>query len=287
MTVSALAAQNTAVDFQVARITPALAEELLEKNAVNRSLRSGVVEAYRRDMEQGRWRMTGEPIQFSRTDRLLNGQHRLTALAGSNVTQGIEFLVITGLDDYAQELMDSGASRSISDALKIRGHVKNVTVVASVARWLVAHPEPGMPGMLSNLKRKVSSAEAIQAFQQFPDIAVAAERAVAMKNAVPGSISALAYAWLHLNRVDPAACNEFFGAMVDLSFGVEGDPRKAALRRLQTIANDASGRGNKDTSVAVISVLTRAWNDWRRGKKINSYLARNSRGQVIEPVKPI
>lgn len=279
---------NRGIETEVKRITPALAEQMLEANSVNRNLRGGVVEAYRRDMEQGRWKMTGEAIQFSRTGRLINGQHRLTALAGSEQRTGVDFLVVTGLDDHAQIVMDQGAGRGVADALKIaHGDVKNVSVVAALARWMVAHPDPGVPNMLSNLKRKVSAAEAVEMFGSHPDIQEAADRAVSMKGTIPGSASGLAYSWLHLNRADPEACNEFFGAMIDLSFGVKDDPRKAALRRLQAITSDSESRGDKATSVALISVLTRSWNAWRRGEAVGSIMARNSKRQPIDPVRPI
>lgn len=269
-------------------VTPAQAKELLEENRVNRKLRPGVVDAYRRDMEAGRWdEGTGEPIQVSRTGGLLNGQHRMTALAGSSC-EGVEFLVVRGLEDGSQAMMDQGAQRGVADALKIsQGHVKNVAVVASLARWMVAHPDPGVPNMPSNLKRKVSAAEAVEVYLANPDIQEAADRAVGMRHSIPASQTAIAYAWLHLHRANPAACNEFFGAMVDMSFGVKNDPRKAALQRLQRITTDAQSRGDKATSVAVISVLTRAWNAWRKGEEMSVIIARNKKGQPIDPVSPI
>lgn len=276
------------ITAEIERITPAVAEDLLEANSVNRGLRQQTVEAYRRDMEQGRWIMTGEPIQFSRTGQLLNGQHRMTALAGSTVETGIDFLVVHGLPDLAQQAMDQGAPRGVADALRIaHGHQKNVSIVAAVARWMVAHPDPGVPNMVADLKKKVSSAESVEAFRLNPDIPYAAERAASMKMAIPGSPSAVAYAYLHINRVDPGACNEFFGAMTDLSFNLTGDPRKAALRRLQSVAMDPGSRGHHSTTVVVISVLTRAWNSWRRGEQVNSIMGRNNKGLPIEPVRPI
>lgn len=274
-------------DEKKQRVTRDQALKWLESNAVNRRLRPGVVDAYRRDMEGGRWEYTGEPIQLSRTGQLLNGQHRLTALAGSSC-KSIEALVVTGLPDRAQKMMDQGASRGVADALRIaHGDVKNVGIVSAITRWMVAHPEPGLPNMLSNLKRKVSAAEAVQAYEMNPDIQYSAERAMQMRGYIPGSTSGIGYAFLHINRADSAACNEFFGAMVDLSFSVKNDPRKAALRRLQDITSNSETRGDKATSVALISVLTRAWNAWRKGEEISVIMARNSKGQPIDPVTPV
>jgi hypothetical protein len=278
------------IDAQVRKISKREATELLEANAVNRKLRPRVVEAYRRDMEQGRWKMTGEPIQISRSGALLNGQHRLTAFAGSDALRSMEFLFVTGLDDKVQVAMDQGAARGVADALKIaNGHVKNVTVVSGLCRWMVAHPEPGVPGMITSLKQKISIAESVEAYDRYPEILqLAADRAVFMRKHIPVSVTALAYVYLQLFRVDPEACNEFFGAMVDMSFSKTGDPRKAALKRLTMMANDPNHAGTSQTqSVVVISVLLRAWNYWRKGEEIDTIAGRNSKGQPIEPVQPI
>lgn len=288
MSVRALEAVRS-IDVEVRRITPKEATELLENNSVNRKLRPPLVEAYRRDMEEGRWAMTGETIQISRTGQLLNGQHRLTALAGSKklARKGMDFLVVTGLDDTTQGLMDQGAKRGIADALRIsQGHVKNITVVGGIARWSIAYPELGVGSMLQQLKRKISVAEAVEAYVSQPDIADAAERAVFFRGSIPVSVTAMGYAWLHLNRVDPEANHEFWGSMTDLSFGAKDDPRKATLKRLTGMAADPEFRANMQTSVAVVSVLTRGWNAWRRGEQVPTLWAKN-KGGVIEPVTPI
>lgn len=289
MSVRALEQPLSAMDFQVMRITPKQAHELLEKNSVNRKLRPTLVEAYRRDMEEGRWRMTGESIQFSRTDQLLNGQHRLTALAGSKklARRGIDFLVVTGLDDQTQGMMDQGAKRGVADALRIaHGHVKNITIVSGIARWTVAYPEIGVGSMMQALKYKVSVAEAVEAYTQQEDIAEAGERAVAFRKHVPASVTATGYTWLHMHRIDPEATNEYWGAMVDLSFGAKDDPRKAALRRLTSMATDGEFRANRLTSVAVVSVLTRSWNAWRRDEEMPTITPKGKNG-IIEPVPMI
>lgn len=287
MSVRALEAVRS-IDVEVTRITPKEAAALLETNSVNRKLRTPLVEAYRRDMEEGRWAMTGETIQISRTGQLLNGQHRLTALAGSKkLRRGIDFLVVTGLDDNTQGLMDQGAKRGIADALRIsQGHVKNVTIVGGIARWSIAYPELGVGSMLQQLKRKISVAEAVEAYMNQPDIADAADRAVFFRGHIPVSVTAMGFTWLHLNRIDSSANHEFWGSMVDLSFGAKDDPRKATLKRLTSMAADPEFRANMQTSVAVVSVLTRGWNAWRRGEQLPFITAKN-KGGIIEPVTPI
>lgn len=276
-----------AVTAEVTRVTPAQARQWLENNHVNRNIRPKVVNAYRRDMEGGRWEFTGEAVQISRTGALLNGQHRLTALADANV-RSIDLLVVTGLPDDAQTLMDQGVARGIRDALLLQhGHVKNITVVAGVARWLVLCPEVGSHMNPSLMRNKVTAAEAVEKFNEDVDSLVAAgQAAVSMRKNMLGSPTAMGYGWYQLHKVDESACNEFFAGMLDMEWSMPNDPRKAALRRMQMMHGDENVKTTIETGVMLVSVLTRAWNHWRKGEEVETLNVRTKTG-IILPVTPI
>lgn len=277
-----MSAGSTTVEIM--KVTPAQATEWLECNEVNRSLRSSVVNAYRRDMEAGRWAFTGEPIQLSRTGRLLNGQHRLSALAGSESVEHLDFVVITGMPDETQAMMDQGAVRSIRDALVLtNGPVKNVSMVSAVARWAHLCPELGPQLTPKLLRTKVTTAEALEALAKNPEIPTAAERAQALRPTISGSPTAVAFSWLHMHRLDAEACTEFFAGMMDMEWSFKEDPRKAALRRLQIMGSDPAMTTGKETAVMIVSVLSRAWNAWRKGEAVDSFNIR-SRSGIILPV---
>ena len=70
------------------------------------------------------------PIFISNTGKLLDGQHRLTALTHTNQT--IPFLVVRGLPEETFVYFDQNRPRAAKDALKVRG-VRNATKVASAA----------------------------------------------------------------------------------------------------------------------------------------------------------
>lgn len=275
------------VSAEIVNVTPAQAREWLESNQVNRNLRQGAMLAYRRDMEEGRWVLTAEPIHFSRTGRLLNGQHRLTALAGSTGVKSVELMVVTGLPDQAQILMDQGASRKASDALIIaEGHVKNSTLAGSISRWYRLVPQMGPDLNPVALRGQTSTAELVETFRNNPDIAQAAERAAYFRKHVPGSATAIGYTWLHLNRVDSEATAEYFAGMIDMEWSWPSDPRKAAYRRLQIMQRDPDMKASRDTGVMVASVLTRAWNAWRKEESMDTIMTR-SRSGIVLPVTPI
>lgn len=275
---------SKAVSIEIVKVTPKQANTWLECNEVNRPLRQRIVGAYRRDMEAGDWSFTAEPIQISRTGRLLNGQHRLTALATSKGVKSLELVVATGLPDETQSMMDQGVARRLTDALTLsHGHVKNVTLVASLSRWLTLCPQITSDMTHSSLRGKVTTAQALATFEANPDIGLATERAVTYRNFIDGSPTAVGYTWLHMNRINPEAAEEFFGGMADMEWSWKHDPRKAALRRLQIIHRDNEVKTSLETGVMLISVFSRAWNAWRKGEEIETLPARNKTG----PIAPV
>lgn len=264
-------------------ITPEMAAELLENNSVNRKLRPRLVAAYSRDMATGLWRATGEAVKISRTGRLLDGQHRLSAIIESGVPTMM--LVVRGLDDNDQVLMDQGAARTANDAVRLAGYT-NSAHTSSIARWLLMCPEPSA-NMEQALKAKASTAQILQTLETNPDIEEAARAYNGLRTHLPGSPTAIGYCWLQMHRVDPTDCSYFYTAFVDLTFKALHDPRKAALRRLQSMDKEAGSKSSKDKAIATVSVLTRSWNAWRRDEELNTITAYGKGNKVIAPAKLI
>ena len=73
------------------------------------------------------------PIFMSNTGKLLDGQHRLTALTHTNKT--IPFLVVRGLPEATFVYFDQSRPRAAKDALRVRG-VRNAGKVAAVTKLL-------------------------------------------------------------------------------------------------------------------------------------------------------
>lgn len=98
-------------------ITPEIASDMLTRNRGNRPLRPRTWQAYAADMKAGKWMRTHEAIAVSASGWLINGQHRLTAIANSGISQ--TFWVATYDDaESAMDLpIDFGARRNLSDIL--------------------------------------------------------------------------------------------------------------------------------------------------------------------------
>ena len=95
-------------------VTPEMARGWLEANRNNRRLKVKCVERIAKDIKAGQWIYTGQSITFSETWRLLDGQHRLIAIANCGIA--CEALVETNVDDAAMSKTDTGGAGSRSPA---------------------------------------------------------------------------------------------------------------------------------------------------------------------------
>ena len=84
------------LEITVETIDAAQAQAYLDNNAKHRPIKDKKVAEYMAEMQNGQWRLNGKTICFDRNGRLLNGQHRLSAVVRSNVP--LTTVVVRGLD---------------------------------------------------------------------------------------------------------------------------------------------------------------------------------------------
>ena len=95
-------------------ITPEMAIDWLEcANHGNRRLRAWWAESLASCIRRGEWITTHQGVAFTRSGRLIDGQHRLKAIALAN--QDVEMFVFNGVSDDAFSVIDIGVKRSIPD----------------------------------------------------------------------------------------------------------------------------------------------------------------------------
>lgn len=105
-------------------VSPRIAQKWLETTVRNRGISDLNVIKYRNDMVTGRWKYDASPIRFDNRGHLIDGQHRLTALAslGEEKTDWrFPFLVVTGLQPDSQLVMDQGRRRTAGGHLSMTG----------------------------------------------------------------------------------------------------------------------------------------------------------------------
>lgn len=117
-------------------VTPAKAQKWL-RDANTHNRRQGDVSSYARDMREGRWQETHEPIAFSDDGVLIDGQHRLAAIVASGAT--VRMLVVRGTQMETQGVIDCGRSRSLADRIKL-GRGEDVTQREIAVARLMMYP---------------------------------------------------------------------------------------------------------------------------------------------------
>ncbi len=99
-------------------VTPEIATLWLRQNIErNRSLRQSEVARLAEEMKQGRWKLTPTGIVFDTDGKLIDGQHRLSAVVLSGCT--IQFVVWHNVETDILNVLDTGRGRSLVDVLTV------------------------------------------------------------------------------------------------------------------------------------------------------------------------
>lgn len=125
-------------------VTPDLADLMLGYNSpgeTNRKVRRGSVTVIQEAIEQGRWINTGQPIIFSDSRVLNNGQHQLTAIKRAGVPAVLDLRF--GVARAAFAMTDAHSPRTGSDILDIAGETSSFQL-ASLLRLALGY-EAGLP----------------------------------------------------------------------------------------------------------------------------------------------
>lgn len=243
-----------AITAEFAYVTPDLARMWLATNTNNRPLRRNLVKQYGREFTEDRWQFNGEPVQFSDDGTLLNGQHRLSSIAESEVA--VWLLVVRGLPTRSQDTMDGGSKRNAADVLHLTGEydgVRDSRAVAAAARVALS---------FATGRTDLSKTEVAEFVAEHPDLVAACSRAAGYRD-IPGTTpSAVAYAYWKLSAVDAEQCEVFFSRLAGGHNLPVGSPILALSRALIR----EGLRGNSlATRAERISLIFNAWNAWRRG----------------------
>lgn len=128
------------LEFKKELITPSRAKELLEANINNRRVKAEVVNRYAQDILAGRWKEdTGEVIKVSKSGIILDGQHRLYAIAKANTP--IFLHIAYGVDDSVSDVLDTGSVRNASDVFKLNGIVNDGAIPGIIQFYYMVKTE--------------------------------------------------------------------------------------------------------------------------------------------------
>lgn len=248
----------------ITTVTPAMAQQWLESNSENRSLRRAHVIALARDMREGLWRMTYDPIRFDVRGVLIDGQHRLSAIVLADVS--IEMVVVTNLDTAVRDVVDAGLKRTAGDVLNF-ADIKSGSTVAAVLR-VGMNREDGYHAFAHDTRKNMyTSAQILEYAQLHPGLVKLAQDTKAEARQVGLLSSAWGYARYILASIDQQASAVFVNSIVNSSTEGLGDPRLALINYARRNSTRSTTKGAAQVS-EVLYATFRSWNAWRDGERL-------------------
>lgn len=251
---------QTMIQSEVQKITPQMAEIYLKKNDKNRKIAPSRVEKYAAMMSRGEWLLNGEPIILNGNGQVLDGQHRLMAVALSGIP--IEMLVVSGVGSEAFGTIDQGAGRTFGDIMHIRG-VNHAKTVAAATRTMLSI-ESGVPYTQWNYdgKRAPTMRELEGVLAQHPGLCESVDFLIGLE-ATRGVIQPGVGACLHytLAKLDGPMANMFFTQLLT-GAEIEAGSHMHILRE-RLLSRDPQHKHLTSSMRAALAIKT--WNRIRAG----------------------
>lgn len=267
------------------KISPEIAEAMLQFNRNNRSINEKVVNELVRNIRNGKFIDNGDAIRFSVAvpvpgvpgmplPLLLDGQHRLEAIKRSGMT--VRVLVIRELHPDAQATMDIGRKRTAGDWLRILDH-GNATTLGAVlsAVWKLQ----GGDRMIST-NPKPTPIECSDLLKAHPEI----ERSVEVAVRTYGGFRHLkktSYGVAHffMHEIAPTQAPYFFTLIETGANLPKGHPILAMRDRASILA---SRHNEPMTTRRELNLIFRAWNYCAEGRKAANILAPDPASALME-----
>lgn len=263
---------NGKMEVSFEKITPTKAKEYLDDfNHLNRSVTQSKVDQYVDLMLKGKFYCTTDAIAFSdstnpltKRSRLINGQHRLLGVIGSNTTQ--EFLVMRGVPDSTFEIIDTGKNRTSGDVLST-WRVPNPKQIAGIVGFILRF----MNGSISNATNATSKGTQTISHGEVRDFALRNQKDLLNsreygydkynKLVNPSHLSALHFIFKVVNR-------ERADIFVNQLNTGENLNRESPVFILRHMLQENKEAQFKRTVVEISALIIKAWNAFYNGVKV-------------------
>jgi len=231
---------------------------LEERNIDNRSLTSDRAQEYAEQIRTGTWALNGDTVRFARPEggeppRLLDGQHRLEAIALSGTT--VRTFLVVGLDPTSQDTMDQGTVRSGAQVLGMH-HIPNPNTTRAAAQLVWAYKK-GVLGEATSRKRRAAVNILVPFVKEHQtELAQAVAQGSALRRHHTGTVGTAAAAYYILHEAGPGRIGAFWGDLMDGGGRTMGHPvwtiRRALIKEAET--------RRKAQSRIVLAWYIQAWN---------------------------
>ena len=242
-------------------ITPEIAEALLECNSNNRNIRADRVDKYARAMDLDDWGKTGQPIIIGSDGNLMDGQHRLMAVAQTR--RSVYFLVVRGVEPRLMPMIDRGASRNGADALNWAG-IANASMTSAALRQLLVLIENGS-ARDGHKYNAITDQELLDAYPHYETVILWAAPLAARINKtvkMAGAKYLTAMLWLSINDCNSESLQAFTEQLITGADLAEDSP----ILALRNWALNARATNKKMRRDEILIATIKAWNDVAEGR---------------------
>lgn len=118
--------------MEIKLITAQMALDMLEKNKKNRTVSRANVDFIAEEIKSGRFIFNGDSIVFDDEGNLIDGQHRLIAIAETGIPT--KQIIVHGVKNAAFSTIDTGRTRTAGDVLSIDGTKNALNLAASIRK---------------------------------------------------------------------------------------------------------------------------------------------------------
>ena len=148
-------------DVKWEKITPEIASVYLQVNTGNRILRKYHVKSIANDIKNGNFEITGQSIVFDSDGKLVDGQHRLSAIIESNCA--VNMLVVRGVKVGTHNI-DVGLKRTMRDVATMFNSNDCLLKDSNTTSAAIL-----LANIANNKKSKVTNDEAFSLIQKYRD----------------------------------------------------------------------------------------------------------------------
>lgn len=266
--------------IDIVNITPEKAISYLQMNSRNRARNDKHIMFLADQMAKGMWVFNGEPIQFSKNNELLNGQHRLFAIIKSNTTQ--RCVVETEVEGDVFGTYDTGKKRTAGDVFHVNG-VDNPVALSSMVRAYMAL-NMGILGSsnIGSANTKTSIVDVYKKYEEkpqlFSDILNESKHLFRKLHILkPSEIgSYIAYLIIDKGHSWEKVCSFF--KQLCLADEIEN----GTIRILRDRLINSGLRGYKMTSKHRRALVTKAWNAYIKGKEFKALIFNEVKEELPE-----
>lgn len=255
------------IESKLTTITPKLAQLWMAKHAeierkvghkIQRPLNEERVKVLSNEILAGKWKVNGDSIRFNCDGRILDGQHRLSAVIRADAP--IEAFVIFGLSSDVFDTIDVGAKRSCADVLAMVGEKNTTTLAAAVA---IAEQYCTEENIGNHAIKTNEILDVLQKHVKIKNSMYLAKSKEARNAPVP--VSCMVGIHYLVSKLDEEKANEFFQKIVS---GTDLEAQNPVLMLRNLIFNTKISAKASIRRRWICAITIKAWNAFYLGKKL-------------------